>query len=991
MGPRGVLVVALTALGAACLDPNTTTCDDGRLCPAGTACVPDGCASDAQVEACQDVAPGGACELPGVGAGACVDGWCRVAVCGNRRVDPGEVCDDGNQAAGDGCNSTCSSVEACGNGFVDLGEACDCGVDELADGCLALNGADDGLCRSDCTLRRCGDGVVDPVLGEACDAGPANSDAPDAPCRLTCQATRCGDLVTDGLAGEVCDDGNLLPGDGCTPDCASDESCGNGVLDFFAGEACDDGGARRGDGCAPECTLEQPTWSERERTPRARTGASAAYDAARGRVVLFGGASSSGYLDDTWEWDGVAWRQLTSARSPIARARAAMAYDRGAARVVLFGGVGAAGRRGDTWSWDGEAWTELVVAGPSAREGAAMATDGEDGLVLFGGLDQMGHRADTWRWQGGTWDDVTEGTAPAARRGHAMAVDPTTGGIVVFGGLTDGGRSDETWRYADGAWTELSPGAAPSARAWAALATDARRGQLLLMGGDTGAASAATWRFDGSTWTQASAGPPPAARAGAAMAYDAARDRVVLHGGDSPALLGDTLTWNGASWAAQTPGSAPLQVYVPSVAPEPSRGSVLYFGGLGRISGTTTSETWRWDGGRWQQLAPGPAPSARADHSLTYDPLRDEIVLFGGHATFTTPSNPSSQTWIWNGATWTQRTPAVSPPARWGHGAVWDAARGRVVIHAGRNDGARLADTWAWDGTTWTELDVAAAPPGRAYLGMAYDQGRDRIVIFGGETDVAVFVQETWEFDGATWTLIDAASSPPGRVCLGTLTYAPTRGRVLLYGGLTDAGAVGDTWEWDGTTWSPLTTLGVPGLDSWYAFAPLAARRELLLIGGDRGGGRLATWALTYLGQSAGEACGGTYDGDYDADGVTGCADEDCGGGPAQAAPAVDRRARGARRPQLLADALRAARRVTEEMRFVAIRESATPEFVRERDRPRPRHHPGQHQAPRAEPMIIGRNFLVKINANIGNSRLSSSIDEEVEKLQWSIRGAPTP
>jgi phosphomethylpyrimidine synthase len=41
--------------------------------------------------------------------------------------------------------------------------------------------------------------------------------------------------------------------------------------------------------------------------------------------------------------------------------------------------------------------------------------------------------------------------------------------------------------------------------------------------------------------------------------------------------------------------------------------------------------------------------------------------------------------------------------------------------------------------------------------------------------------------------------------------------------------------------------------------------------------------------------------------------------------------------------------------------------------------------------MIIGRNFLVKINANIGNSAVASSIEEEVEKMRWAIRGARTP
>jgi phosphomethylpyrimidine synthase len=68
-----------------------------------------------------------------------------------------------------------------------------------------------------------------------------------------------------------------------------------------------------------------------------------------------------------------------------------------------------------------------------------------------------------------------------------------------------------------------------------------------------------------------------------------------------------------------------------------------------------------------------------------------------------------------------------------------------------------------------------------------------------------------------------------------------------------------------------------------------------------------------------------------------------------------------------------------------------TPEFVREEVAAGRAIIPGQHQPPESEPMIIGRNFLVKVNANIGNSAVTSSIEEEVEKLVWSTRwGADT-
>ena len=62
---------------------------------------------------------------------------------------------------------------------------------------------------------------------------------------------------------------------------------------------------------------------------------------------------------------------------------------------------------------------------------------------------------------------------------------------------------------------------------------------------------------------------------------------------------------------------------------------------------------------------------------------------------------------------------------------------------------------------------------------------------------------------------------------------------------------------------------------------------------------------------------------------------------------------------------------ITEEMRFVALRESVTPEFVRDEVARGRAIIPANINHPEPEPMIIGRNFLVKINANIGNSAVS--------------------
>lgn len=93
---------------------------------------------------------------------------------------------------------------------------------------------------------------------------------------------------------------------------------------------------------------------------------------------------------------------------------------------------------------------------------------------------------------------------------------------------------------------------------------------------------------------------------------------------------------------------------------------------------------------------------------------------------------------------------------------------------------------------------------------------------------------------------------------------------------------------------------------------------------------------------------------------------------------------------------------ITPEMEYVAIRENMncrelgietyiTPEFVRQEIAEGRAVLPANINHPEAEPMIIGRNFLVKINTNIGNSATTSSIDEEVERLSGAANGEAIP
>ncbi len=204
------------------------------------------------------------------GDGCSVD--CLIEECGNGRVEFGEDCDDGNEDFGDGCTPACE-LEFCGDGTqqVGLGEACDDGAgnsnttpdacrldcslpacgDNVAD---AGEACDDGNvvsgdgCSATCVVEFCGDGTLQPALGEQCDAGPGNSDSTPDACRTSCLLATCGDGVVD--SGEQCDDSNAVDGDGCQSSCTL-PVCGDGVLDD--GEECDDGNNNSGDGCSATC------------------------------------------------------------------------------------------------------------------------------------------------------------------------------------------------------------------------------------------------------------------------------------------------------------------------------------------------------------------------------------------------------------------------------------------------------------------------------------------------------------------------------------------------------------------------------------------------------------------------------------------------------------------------------------------------------------------------------------------------------------------
>ncbi|MCK4341969.1 MAG: hypothetical protein KAY37_09630 [Phycisphaerae bacterium] len=271
-----------------------------------------------------------------------------------------------------------------------------------------------------------------------------------------------------------------------------------------------------------------------------------------------------------------------------------MAYDSARGRVVLFGGASGITTHDDTWEWgwDGTSvsWTEQDPPGqtPGPRHSHAMAYDGARRVVVLFGGKATGKLADTWEWDGTEWTSLEVSPAPCSRHGHSMAYDAARGKVVLFGGYdSQNVRLDDTWEWDGGEWTERTdlPPSRPSARAYAAMAHDNQRGVIVLFGGNQGGAEqycGDTWEFDGTGWTQRT-DSGPSAREGAAAAYDATsgRDCVVLFGGFDSAFKYDTWTWDGTAgesgeWSLEST-SGPSGRYNHALA---YCGKVLLFGGM---------------------------------------------------------------------------------------------------------------------------------------------------------------------------------------------------------------------------------------------------------------------------------------------------------------------------------------------------------------------------------------------------------------------------
>jgi cysteine-rich repeat protein len=685
--------------------------------------------------------------------------------------------------------------------------------------------------------------------GAPCTFGKA-----DGVCFLgACTQSICGNNLPE--PGEVCDFGDRIDGDGCRNDCRSDETCGNEILDSHVGEVCDVGAGLSHDGCAEACFLEEPSWKQPlQMKPRSlhamafdiergrvvlvggtvgegifsddtwflqegtwtpgpgapegfvpRSGHSIVYDAARGRVVLFGGGRGDGtILNDTWVLSGNVWIPGPEAPPELAtRMLHSMAYDAANARVVLFGGFNGDGFRNDTWFLEGESW----VPGPSAppgltpRSGHTLAYDaGRRRTVLFGGRDIGNvHKNDTWFLQGDSW--VPGPSAPpglAPRVEHAMTYDPASGRVVLFGGVTDSGLRDDTWFLEGDSWVPgPSAPATLTPRSALAMTYDTTRKRVVLYGGSDGSSRLGdTWFLQENQWMPAEANPITE-RAFHAMVYDSARGRIVMFGGyDGAVYKNDTWVLAGDGWVpgpSAPPGLTPRLSH--AMAYDSARARTVMFGG--HDGAVYKNDTWVLAGDGW---VPGPsAPpglTPRLNHALAYDAQGGRMVLFGGKA----GGVYQNDTWFFvgdiaEGDSW---IPGPSPPLgltpRGQHSMAYDGATGRVILFGGFDGSKVLGDTWFLEADGWVRVPTSSALGPRGSSAMIYDSTLGKVILFGGVIGTTQY-SDTWRLEGDNWALVQGEAPSFLTPRYGhAMAYHAALGRVVLFGGFSGTVYEKDTW-----------------------------------------------------------------------------------------------------------------------------------------------------------------------------------------------------
>jgi hypothetical protein len=388
--------------------------------------------------------------------------------------------------------------------------------------------------------------------------------------------------------------------------------------------------------------------------PGGRSNCAAAFRRGKDSLVVYGGEAGAHY-SDTWSLSlspSLQWHQAqTDPLRPGSRNGSAGVYDAARDRMVIFGGNLPSELPEDTWAWDFGAATWAIVdavgspeSPPARADHMAVLRKGGSTLFALGGYSANGGngRSDVWRLDLGlepVWSrELAESVGLPGEPGLVCVYDPVDDRIVVVSPRSFQYPVDMWSVVPGGTWTPITPpGTRPPPQAERGIAYDSKRHQILLTGfAATGGWEVWSWSLDtGDPWVRLTAQAPSPVRVvwGNSSVYDAVDDQLVVIGGQFNAEVWALRFQPTLHWIQLSTPSGPTTRGEHAITLDTRRRRILLAGG--HAGGASLGDLWEFalaEPREWRLLQPpGPSPLPRGFHSLAYDETWDRVILFGGH------------------------------------------------------------------------------------------------------------------------------------------------------------------------------------------------------------------------------------------------------------------------------------------------------------------------------------------------------------------------
>ena len=298
-----------------------------------------------------------------------------------------------------------------------------------------------------------------------------------------------------------------------------------------------------------------------------------------------------------------------------------------------------------------------------------------------------------------------------------------------------------------------------------------------------------------------------------------------------------------------TPLSPPSPRHNSKMCYDPAGDRYFLFGGLAEDYPTYRNDLWvvsALDRTRWVMIpVQGPRPTGRWGHFLAFDPVGDQLILYGGF----TEGGSDSNVWTFSLSTlaWTMHAPSgASPDWRGSAAGCIDADGRQCYIGFGDIGSSPYADLWSLDlesPENWTLIQpTGPSPSGRTGASLTFDPSLHRLILFGGD-DGMVKLNDVWllpVIGPATWSLVDTGTTKPSARSFHSSVIDPSTGLMVVFGGRSASFWLNDVWTLSTRDPSPVwaqLTIPTPRPISRSSAASCwdTRRREMILATGFAG------------------------------------------------------------------------------------------------------------------------------------------------------------